>query len=1031
MKRKILKAAVYSLLALSIGSFIAIQINTFLGIKCKSKPLPLLVEYPSPQAEKCLDPLREMAGISLPREARKDDLYNHAVVELTRAVQFRTGATPRVFEYPSRPKAGRLIVIGSTDKNPFSIQKSPPLNSEEAFHITASSQGAYDVLSIIGASRTGDVYGIYWLAERLYCGISEDELMSLDQTISPMFGHRFVETGAVGIPFVPERWGDDYSLHNHAFEDVILKNTPYIDESAFRRVEEEFRDYVHRMISYGNNGIVIHGFLEYVNFDRVGNGLEIYGSESPYRKRHSVLRDKFGRLFQYAHDMGMSVILKTDMVALTSPLQNYIERKFGGFDVSRRDVWEVYRLGLEELFEAFPYLDGLMVRIGEAGAVYNLEGWDYFSALHVKSEESVKIMLRELLDVAEKYDRLIVFRSWSVGVGEIGDMHTNPRTYERVLNGLQSPHLIVSTKYVMGDFYSYLPFNPTLLEGDQKRLIEFQARREYEAFCAFPNYLGPLHKNSLKYFLKHNPRIVGIWLWTQDGGPQRAGPLSLYPFHGFWLFIDANAYVTSRLAWDNEANLRDITEGWIRRNITSEPVAVRNLTEMMFLSREAVLKGLYIGEFSKKQVLALGLEPPPMLWIFEWDILSGSSSILSIVYSICRENLGVAIDEGFEAVEVVRRMKRLAMTWKASDSDQHLLHEKLIESLDYEENLLKILALYRKSFLCYYHWLATGERVAHGRWKEAYGQFQKEKHQHRISYQENLDFPAYNFFAADAGMGHAERGRTMSWLARILLLLTSFFPLLGSKSVQRLLPSFPGKEGIHLYSTAFVCPWKQENIETNTANIFVIYLFPAALMILGILTFSSFLSLSFVGLILTSLVIFIAVFFLLLRRNFSLIAAVLVPFLYINFLFMAVVGIRGPLFFWFLFWTSSTFRIIFISLTTAALAWIFFVVYACSRTVPSMSPTKAAGNILIAIGSVFVIHGLFSSLISLESCLTGLNNELAFLPLGLSKILGITTHLNIPQNVPFFLAGFGAVLLIGGGIMRTIRFRQKTWPKLR
>ena len=86
----------------------------------------------------------------------------------------------------------------------------------------------------------------------------------------------------------------------------------------------------------------------------------------------------------------------------------------------------------------------------------------------------------------------MIFRTWSVGVGAVGDMHTNADSYEAVLDGIDSDRLIVSTKYTLGDFYSHLPLNDTLEVGDQRRIVEFQSRREFENFGAFPNDLGAL-----------------------------------------------------------------------------------------------------------------------------------------------------------------------------------------------------------------------------------------------------------------------------------------------------------------------------------------------------------------------------------------------------------------------------------------------------------------------------------------------------------------------------------------------------------
>jgi hypothetical protein len=102
---------------------------------------------------------------------------------------------------------------------------------------------------------------------------------------------------------------------------------------------------------------------------------------------------------------------------------------------------------------------------------------------------------------AEATDREVIFRTWSVGVGAVGDMHTNDQSYEAVLGGIDSPALIVSTKFTLGDFYSWLPLNVTLEQGQQRRIVEFQSRREFENFGAFPNDLGPQYQFALEKLL--------------------------------------------------------------------------------------------------------------------------------------------------------------------------------------------------------------------------------------------------------------------------------------------------------------------------------------------------------------------------------------------------------------------------------------------------------------------------------------------------------------------------------------------------
>ena len=56
------------------------------------------------------------------------------------------------------------------------------------------------------------------------------------------------------------------------------------------------------------------------------------------------------------------------------------------------------------------------------------------------------------------------------------------------------------------------------------------------------------------------------------------------------------------------------------------------------MSYEVMLHGLYISEFARYEVRALGLELPPMLWIFEWDILGASSAVFSNIYFITRDH---------------------------------------------------------------------------------------------------------------------------------------------------------------------------------------------------------------------------------------------------------------------------------------------------------------------------------------------------------------------------------------------------------
>ena len=71
--------------------------------------------------------------------------------------------------------------------------------------------------------------------------------------------------------------------------------------------------------------------------------------------------------------------------------------------------------------------------------------------------------------------------------------------------------------------------------------------------------------------------------------------------------------------------------------------------------------------------------------------------------------------------------------------------------------------------------------------------------------------------------------------------------------------------------------------------------------------------------------------------------------------------------------------------------------------------------ILFVIQGIQLIVGAAITLwTGFENILTLFNNELMILPGGLSKIMGITTHLDIPLSIPSLVLKTGIVLLVLG-----------------
>ena len=70
-----------------------------------------------------------------------------------------------------------------------------------------------------------------------------------------------------------------------------------------------------------------------MTFEGVGDGHAVYPEGDPHVDRAKAMVAAFGPVFRYAHDMGMHVYLLTDMLAVSPPLEAYLERTVGGLDV--------------------------------------------------------------------------------------------------------------------------------------------------------------------------------------------------------------------------------------------------------------------------------------------------------------------------------------------------------------------------------------------------------------------------------------------------------------------------------------------------------------------------------------------------------------------------------------------------------------------------------------------------------------------------------------------------------------------------
>ncbi len=276
----------------------------------------------------------------------------------------------------------------------------------------------------------------------------------------------------------------------------------------------------------------------------------------------------------------------------------------GRIDLALPKARELLGIQLAELFDRFPKLDGLVIRTGEiylqglpfhasTSAVQQTKTQGSSAILHEEeSHRTVLSLLRE--QVCVKHDRFIFYRTWDFG----DRFHVNPAYYLRVTDAIMPhPRLMLSVKHQKGDFHQLTPFNPTLMIGKHRQIVEVQCQREAYGKGAHPYYIGngviegweemsrlmkPGEPRGLRDII-HNPLYGGTWTWSRGGGWE--GP---YLANEMWCAL--NAYVISKFGEDPSRTEEDIFKEY-SRNIGLAGSDLERFREMQLLSAKAVLRG--------------------------------------------------------------------------------------------------------------------------------------------------------------------------------------------------------------------------------------------------------------------------------------------------------------------------------------------------------------------------------------------------------------------------------------------------------
>ena len=319
--------------------------------------------------------------------------------------------------------------------------------------------------------------------------------------------------------------------------------------------------------------------------------------------RIEVFREELAVLFDIVREAGMAIYLTSDVLPVTPA----VEATIGG---DRGKLEDFYRELVDGLLRDFPQISGLVLRIGESDGVDVKD--PIRTRLHVRSAKDTNRLLRTLLPVFEARERTLILRTWTVGAHRIGDLIWHRGTLAAALEGIDSPAFILSMKYGESDFFRYLPLNQAFFRTPHRKIIELQARREYEGAGEFPSFIGWDCERYAKE-LGSEANLAGISVWCQTGGWHRFRRLAFLEDDGrdFWLRL--NSTVALRVFRHGET-----VEEAVAAMVGTERAPA--LLELLQLSETVVKELHYVRGFAEQKLFFRRVRIPPLLHVY-WDCL--------------------------------------------------------------------------------------------------------------------------------------------------------------------------------------------------------------------------------------------------------------------------------------------------------------------------------------------------------------------------------------------------------------------------
>ncbi len=470
------------------------------------------------------------------------------------------------------------------------------------------------------------------------------------------------------------------------------------DEDQWAQVAADLRKFAGEVSAQGYNAVTLDDLAHLAPHPL---------HEPEVAQQIAVFRKQFTKLFDLLQaEFGLKIYLTTDVLPMTPAVA-------AGLGTQTKVLEKYYQELVCGVLDDFPQLAGLVLRIGESDG--NDVSDPIRTQLHLRSAAETNRLLHLLVPEFEKRGRNLILRTWTVGAHRVGDLIWHRGTLMETLKGVDSPHFIVSMKHGESDFFRYLPLNRAFFRVRQKKIIEMQARREYEGAGEYPSFIGrDCERFSRELATAEN--VVGMSVWCQTGGWHRFRRLAYLEAGNRDIWIRLNTAVAIGIFKDGKS-VEVVIEDMV--GVERAPAVLELLRDADLLIHEL----LYIEEFARQKLFFRRVRVPPILHMY-WDSIFINHGVRKMVSHFVTDPER-ALRAGEAAAELFPRMIELARD-----------AELPVDDIEHMRDAFTMILLARRYyFLPFDDLMAEQIRVAKKRYKQRWPKENRQRYRVKVSFE--------------------------------------------------------------------------------------------------------------------------------------------------------------------------------------------------------------------------------------------------------------------------------------------------------